>query len=83
MDTYKVKLAEGGRVVIPARFRKALGLKTGDEVLIRLGDGEAVLSGVRSSIARAQGIVGKYVKRNRSAAQELIDERRGEARRER
>ena len=70
-------------MVISAKFRKVLGLKIGDEVLIRLAEGEVVLSGVRNSIARAQGIVGKYVQKGRSAANALIEERRKEARRER
>ncbi len=36
----KTRIREGGRLVIPSAFRKALGLKPGDEVLLSLEDGE-------------------------------------------
>jgi AbrB family looped-hinge helix DNA binding protein len=34
------KVGEGGRVVLPAEFRKALGLCPGDTVTMMLVDGE-------------------------------------------
>src|SRR5207248_1536702 len=40
MDVTHVKLGEGGRVVIPAEYRKALGVKPGDDIVLRLQDGE-------------------------------------------
>ena len=39
MNQVKTKLAEGGRIVIPAEYRQALGLQIGDEVILRLEDG--------------------------------------------
>jgi len=83
METYKTKVASGGRVVIPAKARKALGIAVGDEVVIRVGgEGEAVISSIRASILRAQQMVRKYKKGGRSAVDELIKERRKEAERE-
>jgi AbrB family looped-hinge helix DNA binding protein len=35
-----VKIGEGGRVIIPAKYRKALNLHTGDELILQLEDGE-------------------------------------------
>jgi AbrB family looped-hinge helix DNA binding protein len=35
----KTTIREGGRLVIPAAYRKALGLKPGDEVLLVLEEG--------------------------------------------
>jgi AbrB family looped-hinge helix DNA binding protein len=35
-----VKIGEGGRLIIPARYRKVLNLHTGDELILRLEDGE-------------------------------------------
>jgi len=35
-----VKMGEGGRLIIPASYRKALNLHIGDELVLRLEDGE-------------------------------------------
>ena len=40
MDNLKTKLGQGGRIVLPAEFRKALGVKTGDELILSLKDDE-------------------------------------------
>jgi len=76
------KITPGGRLVIPARHRKALGLKTGDEVLLRLVDGELRILSQAEAVKRAQAMVKKHVKRGRSLVDELLRERRLEARRE-
>lgn len=75
----KTKLREGGRLVIPAEYRKALGLKPGDEVLLSLEDGEIRVVSTRQAIARAQSLVRRYVPKGRSLSEELIKERREEA----
>lgn len=75
----QAKVAEGGRIVIPAAYRKALGLKTGDEVLLKLeGDSLRVYSRAEA-IRRAQKIVRKYVPEGVSLVNELLRERRREA----
>ena len=38
-----MKMSEGGRVVVPAEIRKALGLEEAEVVLWELKDGEARL----------------------------------------
>lgn len=76
------KITPGGRLVIPARHRKALGLKTGDEVLLRLVDGELRILSQAEAVKRAQAMVKRHVKRGRSLVDELLTERRVEARRE-
>jgi AbrB family looped-hinge helix DNA binding protein len=40
MQEHRVKIGEGGRVIIPAYYRKALGVQPGDELVIRLQNGE-------------------------------------------
>lgn len=37
---FKVKVREGGRVVIPSVYRKAMGLRVGDELVMRFKSGE-------------------------------------------
>ena len=43
MADIPTQITSGGRIVIPAPMRRALGLKDGDEVLIRLEGGELPL----------------------------------------
>ena len=83
MASRHVKIAPGGRVVIPAEFRKALGVEVGDAVVIELRDGELRLRSLDAAIKRVQAMVRKYIPdENRSLADELIAERRREAARE-
>ena len=37
------KIAEGGRVVVPSAFRRALGIEPGDPVIMMLDDDEVRL----------------------------------------
>lgn len=71
-------MAEGGRVVIPAEFRRALKLDVGDEVILRLGEGELTILTPRQAIRRAQQLVRKYIPEGRKLAEELITDRRAE-----
>ncbi|HEY7062372.1 MAG TPA: AbrB/MazE/SpoVT family DNA-binding domain-containing protein [Chloroflexota bacterium] len=82
MRTARAKIASGGRVVIPADFRKALGLHEGDLVTMRLKDGEVRLYSYAEGIRRAQALVRRLVPEGVSLADELIAERRREAERE-
>jgi AbrB family looped-hinge helix DNA binding protein len=36
VEELRVRLAEGGRIAIPTEYQQALGLRAGDEVIIRL-----------------------------------------------
>jgi AbrB family looped-hinge helix DNA binding protein len=78
MIEVRTKLAEGGRIVIPAEYRQALGLQVGDEVVLRLEDGEVRVFTPRQAIKRAQELVRRYIPQGRSLADELIAERRAE-----
>ena len=83
MDTEaRLRINENGRIVIPASFRKALGINPGDEVILRLEDDEIRLSTLRSRLERARRHVRKYVKPGVSLVDELIAERREAAKRE-
>ncbi len=79
----RVAVGAGGRIVIPASYRQALNLNEGDEIILQLADGELRLLTGREALRRAQGLVRRYVPAGRSLAEELIEERRQEARRER
>lgn len=74
----RTTLDANGRVVVPAPFRRALGLEEGDEVILRLGEGEIRITTPRQALRRAQELVRRRVPRTRSLAAELVRERREE-----
>jgi len=76
------RVNENGRVVIPASFRKALGINIGDEVVLRMEDDELRITTLKRRVERAQRLVRKHVKRGTSLVDELIDERREAVRNE-
>ncbi|GAB4207673.1 MAG: hypothetical protein Fur006_65760 [Coleofasciculaceae cyanobacterium] len=79
MRQVKTKISEGGRVVIPAEYRKQLGLEVGDEVIVRLVDGEIRIFTLAQAIQRAQAWVRSFTPEGKSLVDELIAERRQES----
>lgn len=69
-------------MVIPAGFRKALGIQVGDPVILALDDGEVRLFTIDQAVRRAQQIYRHYVPDGYSLADELIAERRLESEQE-
>ena len=78
-----VKIIEGGKLVIPAAMRRAMGIARGDTVVVELlSDGELRVRPLASAIREAQEIVRKSVRSDRSLADELMRERKRDAVRE-
>ena len=82
MASVRTTIDKGGRVVIPAEYRRALGLCPGDTVIVRLVDSEIQIFTPAQGIKRAQEVVRRWVPEGRSLSDELIAERRAEAARE-
>jgi AbrB family looped-hinge helix DNA binding protein len=78
----QARVTANGRMVIPASFRRALGVKSGDTLILRLEDNELRITTFRQRLAKAQELVSKLNIKSKSLADELIAERRKEARRE-
>jgi len=74
-----VNLGGGGRLLIPAPFRRALELEPGDELVLTLADGELRITTRGRAIARAQERVRKYTRGEGSLVDDLLDARRAEA----
>jgi AbrB family looped-hinge helix DNA binding protein len=83
MPSRHVRIAPGGRVVIPAEYRKALGVGIGDHMVIELKGDELRLRSRQAAIKKVQAMLRKHIPdESRSLADELIAERREEAARE-
>lgn len=78
----RLRINENGRVVIPASFRKALGINPGDEIIVRLDEDELRITTLKLRIERAQRRARQHVKPGVSLVDELIAERREAAKRE-
>jgi AbrB family looped-hinge helix DNA binding protein len=78
----RLRINQNGRIVIPATYRKAMGVDVGDEVILRMEDDELRITTMKGKIERAQRIARKYVKPGVLLSDELIAERREEAKRE-
>lgn len=79
MNEMKTKLTEGGRIVIPAEYRQALGLQVGDELILRLEGGEVRIFTPRQAVKHAQELVRQYIPQGRLLSDELLAERRLES----
>ncbi|MBI4312160.1 MAG: AbrB/MazE/SpoVT family DNA-binding domain-containing protein [Chloroflexi bacterium] len=75
-------LGKQGRLVIPAHLREELGYKEGDKLIARVEDGKLVLETPEHALARIRAYVRSHVPPGVSLADELIAERREEARKE-
>jgi AbrB family looped-hinge helix DNA binding protein len=82
MKAKRVTIGPGGRMVIPAEFRKNLGVRTGDQVVVDLKDGDLRVRTLDAVVERAQALVRQYVPDEISLADELIEDRRAEVARE-
>ena len=81
MSETVTKVGAGGRVVLPAAARRAMGVGVGDEIVIVLDDDGVRILTREQAVRRAQRIVRGHVGRGRRLSRELVADRREEARR--
>lgn len=79
---HKTKVGKDGGIQLPEEYQLALGIREGDQVVLRMRDGELVITTSDRAIRRLQQLVRERVPSGRSLADELIAERRAEAERE-
>jgi AbrB family looped-hinge helix DNA binding protein len=82
MEQFRTTITENGRIVIPASFRRALGMESGEELILTLEKDELRITTQRRRLAKAKALVRKHVAPGTSLADELIEERREAAKRE-
>lgn len=54
MQSKAVKVVEGGKLIIPASFRREMGIGIGDTVVVELADGELRVRSRKVDIRRIQ-----------------------------
>jgi AbrB family looped-hinge helix DNA binding protein len=72
-------VAQGGRIVIPASYRRALGVRPGDQIVLRFEDGEVRITSRAQARRRAREYVRSLAPKGTSLVNELIRERRESA----
>jgi AbrB family looped-hinge helix DNA binding protein len=83
VEHYSVRLGNRGRLVLPSKLRQKLRLKDGDRLLLTVeADGTTRLVSARDVVERTAGCWKHLVPPGVSVVDELIRERREDARRE-
>lgn len=79
MEEARTRVNENGRIVIPASFRKALGIEVGDEIVLRIEDDKLRITTQQQRIQRAQRRAKQLLKPGTLLVKELLKERRAAA----
>jgi AbrB family looped-hinge helix DNA binding protein len=79
MNEMRAKIGQNGRVVIPASVRKSMGLRIGEDVLLRFDGEQLHMLSQEASVRRAQALVRHYIPATRSLVDEVLAERRADA----
>lgn len=78
MHEVRTRLGENGRVVIPAEFRKLLGLKVGDPLVVRLDEDGLRIESRRAAVRAAQRMIRERVPKGELLTERLFNMRRAE-----
>lgn len=81
MTQTEVQLDPQGRLVIPAQLRRSLGFESGDSLIARTEDGRLILEKAGTIKQRLKNRFA-HLPQTTSLAEELIADRREEAKRE-
>ena len=80
MQEVRTRLGENGRLVIPAKFRKLLGLKVGDPLVVRLDEDGLRIESRRAAVRAAQRMIRERVPKGELLTERLFKMRRAETR---
>lgn len=78
-ETYQVRIAAGGRLVIPAEVRQGLGIKEGDEVLLTRDEFGIRITTLEQTVREVQAFFGQFKKDGEDVVNELLRDRQDEA----
>lgn len=84
METFTVQVDGSGRVLLPAKIRKQLKLQPGSQLVGQVNQEKLVLQTRMQALRDAQAYFSQFRPKNgKLLSEELIEDRRREARRER
>jgi AbrB family looped-hinge helix DNA binding protein len=81
-ESFRSKVTDAGRVVIPAELRKEFGIEEGDEVIFSKDKHGIRITTLREAIRQAQDYFSAVAPPGVSLSGELLRDRRAEAERE-
>lgn len=81
-QTFDVRVAANGRMVLPAAVRNALGVSGDTKVTLTLADGQVAISGVAERVKRAQDLYRAHAIKGRSVDAFLKERKTEQARRD-
>ena len=61
MTSQAVKIVDGGKVIIPAKFRRKLGINTGNTVVVELAEDGLHVRSLSAAVRRAQALVREFL----------------------
>lgn len=82
MNAHNGRLVSGGRLQLPSDIRRELGLADGDQVVMRVIDGELHVRPRRDVLKRIQAMLRPYALADGLVSDELIYDRRTESARD-
>jgi AbrB family looped-hinge helix DNA binding protein len=84
MERFTVAVDGSGRILLPAKVRKQLKLKKGSELIASVNEEQLVLQTRMQALRKAQAYFSQFRgKGGKLLSEELIEDRRREAKRER
>jgi len=78
----RLRVADGGRIVIPAEVRQRLDMEVGAELVLTVEGDHAKLMNAKAARRSAREKVRRFISPDKSLSKELMAERKAEARRE-
>jgi AbrB family looped-hinge helix DNA binding protein len=77
-----LKVADGGRIVIPADVRQRLGMEIGTDLVLTVEGDHATLMNAKAARRKARQRVRRYISPTTNLSKELMAERKAQAERE-
>jgi AbrB family looped-hinge helix DNA binding protein len=79
MTAVKARMVDGGRIIVPASLRRAMGVAKGDALVMELHGDELRIRPARAALRRIQERLKAHAPRTGLVSDELIADRRKEA----
>jgi AbrB family looped-hinge helix DNA binding protein len=78
-DASTVRIAGNGRLSLPTKFRRQIGLENGGVVVVRVEDGEIRIRPVKAIIEEIQNLAAPYLAGSGETVDQFLADRRADA----